>query len=231
MSHPAAASSLTSVVMTLSIGGGWASCSIERVAPASGRARWIAVATAAQKEPDSLSLGSRDSHAVTRSSGSDGASHSASTVVLPNPGGAEMSVNFARSPRSRRVMSRARATDDARGRGTKNLVSGRIRATRQGIARGQPDPVGLAIKLDGYVWSGRGRIRPEETCLIAEGRRRWGLVDSASLHQPSTPSTIGAADRLTAVGPENRRRLTLDPLADDEAGLVGARGLAATRSS
>ena len=88
------------------------------VVPSSGRARCIAVAIAAQKEPDSLSVGSRDTHAVTCSSGSDAASHSASTVVLPNPGGAETSVSFARNPRCSRVMSRARGTEDSRGRGT-----------------------------------------------------------------------------------------------------------------
>ena len=99
MSDPTAPSSLASVVTTVSMGGGWASCSIEMVAPASGTARWIAVATPHQKAPDSLSVGSRDTHAVTRSSEADAASQSASNVVLPKPGGAEMSVTFARIAR------------------------------------------------------------------------------------------------------------------------------------
>ena len=63
-----------------------------------------------QKVAGSLSLWSSESHAASRSSAGAAASHSASSVVLPNPAGAETSVNFASAPRFRRSLSRGRGT-------------------------------------------------------------------------------------------------------------------------
>ena len=103
------------------------------VSPAVGTARWNAVATLNQKALGSLSAGSSDTQTGIRPSEAE-ASQAASSVVLPNPGGAEMSVTLACVARRNRSESRSRRTRDSRGRGTKNFVSGRVRATRQGIA-------------------------------------------------------------------------------------------------
>jgi hypothetical protein len=46
------------------------------------------------------------------------ASHSATSVDLPKPAGAEMSVSFDSAPRRRRPMSRGRATRPRRSLGT-----------------------------------------------------------------------------------------------------------------
>ena len=45
-------------------------------------------------------------------------SHSVSNVVLPNPAGAETSVNFDSAPKFRRVLNLGRATRPRRRRGT-----------------------------------------------------------------------------------------------------------------
>ena len=55
---------------------------------------------------------------VIRSSETERASQSASKVVLPNPGGAEMRVTLARVACLNRSDSRGRRTKDSRGRGT-----------------------------------------------------------------------------------------------------------------
>ena len=50
------------------------------------------------------------------------ASHSARSVVLPNPAGAETIINVEAAPRSRRSVNRGRGTRPRRDLGTKNFV-------------------------------------------------------------------------------------------------------------
>src|SRR5204863_9907324 len=67
-----------------------------------------------------LSPRSSDSHADSTCAS---ASHSATTVVLPKPGGADTSVSFAASAWRKRSLRRLRNTTCRRRRGTKSFVS------------------------------------------------------------------------------------------------------------
>jgi hypothetical protein len=62
-----------------------------------------------------LSFGSNESHATCLVAVA--ASHSVSSVVLPKPAGAEMSVSFEFAPRRSRSLSLGRATISGRNRG------------------------------------------------------------------------------------------------------------------
>ncbi len=73
--------------------------------------------TSDQKVVAWLSLGSSESHAEDRASSVEAASHSANSVVLPKPAGAEMSVSFASVPRLSRSISRGRPTTPRRSLG------------------------------------------------------------------------------------------------------------------
>ena len=66
-----------------------------------------------QNNAGSLSRWSSESHATDRPSAGAAASHSASSVVLPNPAGADTSVSADSAPRLRRSLSLGRATRTA----------------------------------------------------------------------------------------------------------------------
>src|SRR5581483_10692385 len=70
----------------------------------------------------SLSRWSSDSHATAGPPAETAASHSASSVVLPNPAGADTSVNAASTADPSRAPSLGRATRSRRGVGTCSLV-------------------------------------------------------------------------------------------------------------
>jgi len=91
--------------------------------PTPGTAVWIAVTTYVQKDDGSLSEGSSESHATERSSPSVSPSHSARSVVLPNPAGADTSVSLDSSPRRKRSVSLGRVTRPRRSFGTYSLVA------------------------------------------------------------------------------------------------------------
>ena len=78
-----------------------------------------------QNNAGSLSRWSSESHATDRPSAGAAASHSASSVVLPNPAGADTSVSADSAPRLRRSLSLGRATEPRRHLGTWSLVSSR----------------------------------------------------------------------------------------------------------
>ena len=113
-----AASSLARVVTTISIGGGWAPAPSRGSAPAAARhdgTRWLRLP---RRRRTRCRPGRGTPTTGIRSSGAEAASQSASNVVLPNPGGAEMSVTFARALDPVAHEAEARATEDSRGRGT-----------------------------------------------------------------------------------------------------------------
>ncbi len=81
------------------MGGDWGPCTRESaLAPRPGATVWSALIRYDQKEPGSLSPSSRESHATEPCSAERDPSHSASSVDLPNPAGAEMSVSFDSTP-------------------------------------------------------------------------------------------------------------------------------------
>ena len=90
-----APSSLSSVVSTDSIEGGWGDSSSPSVsAPTPGSTVWSAAIRFVQKEAGLSSVWSSDSHATVALSGEMAASQSASSVVLPKPTGAATRVSF-----------------------------------------------------------------------------------------------------------------------------------------
>jgi len=110
-SFGAVLSSLSNVARTVSIGGGWGSRRKESArAPTPGATVCSAVIRYVQNDPDWLSAWSRESHAADRSPAGAAASHSASSVVLPKPAGAETSVSFDSAPRLKRSLSLGRPT-------------------------------------------------------------------------------------------------------------------------
>src|ERR1017187_6716555 len=98
--------------------------------PTLGTAVWSAVTTHVQNDAGSLSEESSESHATERSSPGASASHSARSVVLPNPAGADTSVSLDSAPRRRRTRSLGRVTRPRRSFGTYSLVAIIGRATR-----------------------------------------------------------------------------------------------------
>src|SRR6201999_4158790 len=77
----------------------------------------------AQNNAGSLSRWSSESHATDRPAAAATVSHSASSVVLPNPAGADTRVSADSAPRLRRSLSLERATRLRRHLGTWSLVS------------------------------------------------------------------------------------------------------------
>jgi len=82
-----------------------------------------AVTTYIQNNAGSLSRWSSETHAAARPLDARPASQSASSVVLPNPAGADTSISSDSAPRLRRSLSLARATRSRRRLGTRSLVS------------------------------------------------------------------------------------------------------------
>src|SRR5215212_8847204 len=112
-------------------------------AATSGTAAWSAVTTYVQNDTGSLSAASSDSHATGCDAPGVGPSHSARSVVLPNPAGADTSVNLDSPPLRRRSVSLGRVTRPPRSRGTYNLVAitGRAMNSPSQCARPRPGSV------------------------------------------------------------------------------------------
>ena len=79
-------------------------------APTVGTTVRSAAITCVQNATGSLSPGSSESHAVTDPSAGAAPSHSARSVDLPNPAGADTSVSFDRVPRCTRSVRCGRDT-------------------------------------------------------------------------------------------------------------------------
>ena len=110
MSRGSPLRSLSNVARTDVIGV-WGDPSREiAVAPTSGTTVCSAAITYGQKDAARLSLGSSESHAARRSCKGVAASHSATSVVLPKPAGAETRVSFDSPLRLRRSLSLGRVT-------------------------------------------------------------------------------------------------------------------------
>src|SRR6266700_1182461 len=98
--------------------GGWGGCRSERAPePPLGAPVFSAATRYVQNSAGSLSRWSSESHATDRPSAAATVSHSASSVVLPNPAGADTRVSADSVPRLRR------ATRLRRHLGTWSLVS------------------------------------------------------------------------------------------------------------
>src|SRR6266487_1785849 len=118
-----ASRSLSSVTRPASLGG-WGGCRSESaLAPTPCDAVFSALTRYVQNNAGSLSRWSSESHATDRPSAGAAASHCASSVVLPNPAGADTSVSADSAPRLRRSLSLGRATRPRRHLGTWSLVS------------------------------------------------------------------------------------------------------------
>src|SRR5690349_4398860 len=104
--------------------GGWGGCgSASAPAPTAGKPVFSAATRYVQNNAGSLSRWSSESHATDRPSAAATASHSASSVVLPNPAGADTRVSADSAPRLRRSLRLRRATRLRRHLGTWSLVS------------------------------------------------------------------------------------------------------------
>ena len=102
--------SLSRVARPASSGARGGCRSESALAPPPGAAVVSAATRYVQNNAGSLSRRSSESHATDRPSAGAAASHSASSVVLPNPAGADTSVSAESAPRLRRSLSLGRAT-------------------------------------------------------------------------------------------------------------------------
>src|SRR5579863_1050503 len=150
MSLATAPRSLSRTVSTVSFGCGPGACRrASASSPTPGAAVRSAAITYVQKDAGSLSPRSSDNHAASRSpAGVAGpaASHSLSSVVLPNPAGAETRTSLDAAPRSSRSLSRGRGTRPRRDPGTYNFVLSRAAGPADaGAAGGGPGGTGSAL--------------------------------------------------------------------------------------
>src|ERR1700737_174052 len=120
-----ASRALSRVAGPASLGGRGGCRSESAPAPTPGAAVVSAATRYVQNNAGSLSRWSSESHATDRPSAGAAASHCASSVVLPNPAGADTSVSADSAPRLRRSLSLGRATRPRRDLGTWSLVSRR----------------------------------------------------------------------------------------------------------
>src|SRR5690348_12598247 len=118
-----ASRSLSRATRPASPGGRGGCGSASAPAPTAGKPVFSAATRYVQNNAGSLSRGSSDSHATDRPPAAATASHSASSVVLPNPAGADTRVSADSAPRLRRSLSLGRTTRLRRHLGTWSLVS------------------------------------------------------------------------------------------------------------
>jgi hypothetical protein len=171
-----------------------------------------------------LSAWSRDSHAADGPSLGAAASHSATSVDLPKPTGAEISVSFDSAPRLRRSRSFGRATRPFRSLGMWSLVSssglpiavaprdgslahGGTRRSRSSSLQSRsclrlaflPNTLAGIPRDEDVRLTGRRSV-PVSAGFTAPDPASCGAdVDSITLGAPRTAGGIGAAQRAWVI--------------------------------
>lgn len=155
----------------------------------------------------------QESHATEWSSSAASSSHSARSVVLPNPAGADTSVSFDAAPRRRHSWSRGRVTKPVRSFGTYSLVAitGRAMASHPRcttVSDGVPRPNREYGALSGRTSADRERSRRHHTKSSSQGPLdfpvRGKFLDDLLNHMVSlrpracTASGIAAGFELSA---------------------------------